>query len=266
MDDKKIIRDAYSSVQASSELKETLASIPARTAQHRTNAGRHTWRSVAVCATALALLIGALLLPGPSDPQKENDLLFAIQVYAEDNAIDLNDVTGETVFAGSAGTQTYDSLGFPNDGKVRFYNTETGEWELLIKSEEEKMPQINFDIWMQDLLKDYDPWLRVYVNGEKVDFTDKELKNMRLYMAFVKDGRKGWNLSCSFDDQVTVTLEMLDAKTEKLLMWQVMEVTPVRYEKEVDNAQSGVASDGAELHLNEGYMVVVKEAYRIKAN
>lgn len=226
---------------------------------------RPLWIRAAACAALVALLIGVVYF-APGKPQVVTDPtggtqvvqkpMFGIQVYAADGLRYVSEATDEPIFAGEPIEDNSNPLGIPMDGRAYRYNTVTGEWEPLF--ERKRLPKFDLVIWVEEGWEELEADLVVYQDGEKVDLWDRESKNYRRFLAMNREGQTGWNLSCSFQEVVTLEILVQSQKTGEILLKQVIKVTPAVYEKEEET----VAPDGStvmQVVMNEGYMLEVME-------
>lgn len=233
---------------------------------------RPIWIRAAACAVVLALLVGLVYFaPGKSqvepDPtggtQVVQKPMFGIQVYAANGLMYISEAEDEPIFAGEEIEEQDISLGIPMDGKAYRYNTVTGEWEPLFAKK--RLPKFDLIIWVEEGWEEMEADLVVYQDGVKVDLWDRESKNYRRFLAMNREGQTGWNLSCSFQEVVTLEILVQSQKTGEILLKQVIKVTPAVFEKE----ETTVSPDGStvmQVVMNEGYMLEVKESYQPEQN
>lgn len=254
---KQELKEAFSQLHASEELVQEVLSLEME--NKKPVNGFKIAKRVAACAAVLAVLLTAMLWPGEtgtSDGTRKPAL--GVQVYAADGLVELGSTGGTPVYAGEENTRP--DLGLPDDRNVYVYNSSTGEWELLHKTAEDRPPQFTLIIWTHDYLEDYSPRLSVYRDGTLVDLTDKDSVNFNLSLAGFRDGRQGWDLTCSFEEVTTLEIIVEDENTGTLLLKQIVEVTPAIYKTEnIPGEEDGVFK-------NEGYMLVIKEEYAIEVD
>lgn len=274
--DKKVFQEAFSQIHASEETVTEVLNMPGERKKVNRGSGRIV-RRLTACAAAVAVLIGLSMLPGvPTEvpdgtggTQVIRRPMLGIQVYAAEGVVELGEETVEPIFAGEENTDETDIFGLPNDGQLRVFNSITGEWELVFKNEEEeKLPCFELIVWYHDLLADqYRPMINVYQDGEKVDLYDKNSKNYLLSWSLWRDGKKGWSLKCSFEEQTTLEIVVTDKEDGTLLISQTIRVTPAVYETAGNTANAGGSTgENAWLKKSEGYMLEVIEEYKIEQN
>lgn len=235
---------------------------------------RPLWIRAAACAALVALLIGVVYF-APGKPQVVTDPtggtqvvrrpMFSVQVYAADGLMEMDKESDEPIFAGDSDKYIAPDFGLPDDGKLRVYNATTGEWELVFKEEGEKLPVVEFYVWWEEFQNDYNPYLSVYVNGEKVEGRKLWGKIMVGYLGIRDKGMVAWIVTCSLEEVSELEIVVTDKETGTLLMKQTMMITPAIYEKEVQ-IEDGKGGTVTELVKNEGYMLEILEEYQIDIN
>ena len=232
---------------------------------------RPTWARFAACAALVAVLIGVVYF-APGQPQVVPDPtggtqvvvkpMFGIRVMAAEGFSDMEAADEEPMFVGEENSAADDSFGVPTDNKLRMYNAKTGEWELVYKDEGEKLPQVTFQVYWDKYQEKYNPHLTIYVNGQKM--TGEKMKNTMMvgFLGYKDQGMVAWIITCTFEESALLEIVVEDKETGETLLKQAMQVTPAIYEKEV----SVINPDGnsvTEVFVNEGYLLEVKEEYRI---
>ena len=233
---------------------------------------RPTWVRFAACAALVALLIGVVYF-APGKPQVMTDPtggtrvvqkpMFGIQVYAADGPMEMDEEIDEPIFAGESDKNVAPDFGLPNDGKLRMYNATTGEWELVFKQEGEKLPVVEFYVWWDEFQDIYNPYLTLYLNGEKMDAKKMGNKILVGYIGFRDKGMVGWIVTCTFEEASELEVLVTDKETGTVLLKQTMLITPAIYEKEVQ-VENGNGGTATELVKNEGYMIEILDEYRIE--
>ena len=267
-------KEAFSSVTASDDMVNKAMQIPDENEIRPSFSGWQVARRVAAAAVIVAVLVGAMMLPGPpvtvTDPTGGTQVvympLFSVQVYAAGEYVDMPEENGDVIFAGQENTNPNSTMGLINDGKPSFYNPETGEWELITKPPEYKLPLIKIVFWYEDMLKEYDFDINVYVDGELVDLFAKD-SDITLGLFAQKHGpdgspRRGCMLQACFDKQVVLDIECVDKNTGEQLIFQSFRVTPAIYKTDMDSSISNNGS--AVLKQNEGYMLEVIYSYQVE--
>ena len=269
-------KEAFSSVTASDDMVNKAMQIPEENEIRPSFSGWQVARRVAAAAVIVAVLVGAMMLPGPpvtvTDPTGGTQVvhmpLFSVQVYAAGEYVDMPEENGDVIFAGQENTNPNSTMGLINDGKPSFYNPETGEWELITKPPEYKLPLIDITVWYQDIWAKYDFDLNVYLDSQKVKSPFPE--NINIYLAADKGGpngskRYGTAIVGCFERSCVMDIEIVEEHTGKLLMRYSFRITPAIYE--MLDSNSAVSGDNSiSSTRNEGYMLEILDAYKIEIN
>lgn len=230
---------------------------------------RSIWPRAVSVAAAAALLVGMLFVaefptvdPGQNSTggsEGNSAPLLGIRVYAADGLIDLGEATEGTIFAGEEITDQNTDFGLFDYDEVKIFNSETGEWEPLIKEDTERMPKVGFEILWEGY-EDYKCGIKIYCNGERVDFNKDRDSFFITWFGYPDRGMVGWLLDISLTEQSVIEFIMFDEDTDTVLKTLEVRITPTIYETEVEN-DDALSASVAQIEKNEGYTIEVLSQY-----
>ena len=265
-------KEAFSCVTASDDMVSKAMQIPEEAEVRPSFSGLRVARRVAAAAVSVAVLIGAMVLPGPpvtvTDPTGGTQVvhmpLFSVQVYANNEYVDLSSDSNETIYAGDENTNTNSEFGRLENKDPMIFNTTTGEWEKWDIYEKEKLPMFEVVIWYHKLPNKADVLLEIYQDGERVN-PGKENRNFKTTIVFAMDDMEGFGIWCCVEEQSTLEFVVKNNAGDILLRHKVL-VTPAIYETQMDSNGNDVPNGEPWVSKNEGYMLEVLESYQIELN
>ena len=208
----KKFQEAFSAVRASDDMRNTVMALPA---QARTEASRRGWKTlarVAACAAVVALLIGAMVLPGKNG---EPVPFFTIHVYAnETDSVELTTDNNNSVISNVP----------PPDGGSHFPGFDSAP-------PSSQKPMFFVDVWLDTDLSIFmpgreseRPTLTVLCNGEVVE-NEKGKDIMIGFLASTTSDDVGYSVAGRVDKPSMLEITLI-APDNTILQKCIVLITP----------------------------------------